>query len=123
MPTLFVYYTQYSKEDWRGFAKEMEQITSKGDVIVVMPAYIRMPFEYYYSNIIDGTVIFGASNLEELTDINSKIGNTTAFYVITSDISAADPSLESVKWLNENSEFLGQNTGIFVFSSHFLGHL
>jgi len=119
MPTLFIYYTQYSKEDWRGFAGVMEPITSKGDVIIVMPAYIRMPFEYYYSNITDGTVIFGASNLKELTDLNSKLGNTTAFYIVTSDISAADPSLESVKWLNENSEFLGQDTGIFVFSSRF----
>ena len=39
------------------------------------------------------------------------------YYVVTSDISSADPSGDAIAWLKTNATFLKQDTGIYLFSS------
>lgn len=117
VPVLHSFYTGYTKENWRGMAQMMEKVTREGDVIVLLPSYIRAPFEYYYSNSSDGTFINGASNIGELLDVTSRIHNATIFYIVTGDISATEPSLDSVAYLQNNSRYMGTMTGIHVFST------
>jgi len=117
VPQLYIYNTKYSKEDWRGLAKNLEPATNPGDVVVAVPQYLRMPLEFYYSTGSDGTILTGASNLQELQKIPEKFPNTKIFYLVTPDISATDPSGASVQWLARNATYLANHGGIFVYVS------
>jgi mannosyltransferase len=117
IPQLYSYNTTYSKEDWRGLAQNLQGATQPGDVIVAVPTYVQMPLEYYYSNSTDGTIIVGASNLQELQEIPVKYQNTTIFYIVTPDISATDPSGASIQWLETKTMYVGNQGGIYVFAS------
>lgn len=109
--TTIPYYTNYSKEDWRGFSSELSTVTKPGDTIVVMPGYMKVPLDYYYSNITDQTFEYTATNLSEATPYK---GNNT-LYVITGDIFAADTSGQIVSWLKDNTRLKFERTGIYVF--------
>ena len=116
-PTLVDYYKGYSKEDWRGFSGQIQQMTKPGDLIVVVPGYISQPLDYYYANASDQTFEFGASTAKDLEAINAGKGNNTAFFIVTGDISSANPNGDAIKWLNAYTKPLGQNTGIYLFVS------
>jgi hypothetical protein len=117
VPGLLNYYSGYSKEDWRGFSGQLQNITEDGDSIVLVPAYMNLPLDYYYSNTTDRTFQYGAYNVTELEKLRADRGNNTLFYVVTSDIVAVNPNGDEVKWLNNQTKFLGQDTGIYLFSS------
>ncbi len=117
IPQLYIYNTTYSKEDWRGLAQNLQPATLPGDVVVVVPAYLKMPLEYYYSNSTDGTIISGASTLQELQAVQANYENTTIFYIVTPDIAATDPSGASLQWLQTNTRYIGNQGGIFVYVS------
>ena len=74
------YYTAYSKEDWRGFSTVMQQIVKAQDVIVLAPAYMRTPFDYYYHNDSGTVKEMGANTLDELkkTRISRRIAPSTS---------------------------------------------
>ena len=116
-PMLVAYYSGYSKDDWRGFSSQMQQMTKPGDLVVVVPGYVSQPLNYYYSNSSDGTLEFSAYTAEELNAINAGKGNNSAYFVVTGDISAANPDGDAIAWLKENTKSLGQNTGIYLFIS------
>jgi len=116
-PALVNYYSGYSKEDWRGFSSQIQQMTKPGDFIVTVPGYISLPLNYYYSNVSDKTVEFGADTGKELEVIYGGKGNNTVYYIVTGDISAANPNGDAIAWLNKNTKPLGQNTGIYLFVS------
>jgi len=116
-PMLVTYYSGYSKDDWRGFSGQIQQMTKSGDLVVVVPGYISQPLNYYYSNSSDGTFEFSAYTAEELNAINAGKGNNSAYFVVTGDISAANPDGDAIAWLKENTKPLGQNTGIYLFVS------
>jgi len=121
IPYFMGYYTTYTKNDWRGFSGQLSKITNEGDYIVVMPGYMVQPLDYYYSNSTDGTIEVGASSAATLEQINTKRLNSTgepvAYYIITWDISAANPSGDALDWISKNAQFIGQNMGIYVFRS------
>ncbi len=121
IPYFMGYYTTYTKNDWRGFSGQLSSITNEGDYIVVMPGYMVQPLDYYYSNSTDGTIEVGASSAANLDQINAKRLNSTgepvAYYIITWDISAANPSGDAMDWISKNTQFIGQNMGIYVFRS------
>lgn len=121
IPYFMGYYTTYTKNDWRGFSGQLSSITNEGDYVVVMPGYMAQPLDYYYSNSTDGTIQVGASSAATLEKINAKRFNSTgepvAYYIITWDISAANPSGDALDWISKNAEFIGQNMGIYVFRS------
>lgn len=116
-PTLVNYYSGYSKEDWRGFSSQLQQLTHQGDLIVVVPGYMSQPLDYYYSNTSDQTIELPADTAGELKMINARKNNNTLFFVVTGDISAANPEGDAIAWLEENTKSLGQNTGIFLLTS------
>ncbi len=121
IPYFMGYYTTYTKNDWRGFSGQLSSITNEGDYVVVLPGYMSQPLNYYYSNSTDGTIQVGASSAATLEQINAKRLNSTgepvAYYIITWDISAANPSGDALDWISKNAQFIGQNMGIYVFRS------
>ena len=117
VPTLLNYYSGYSKDDWRGFSGQLQNITKDGDTIVLVPGYMNQPLDYYYSNTTDRTFEYGASNVADLENLKMERGNHTVFYVVTWDILAVNPNGDEIKWLKNQTRFLGQNTGIYLFAS------
>ena len=116
-PMLVDYYKGYSKEDWRGFSGQIQQMTKPGDLIVVVPGYISQPLNYYYANASDQTFEYGATTAKDLEALNAGKGNNSAYFIVTGDISSANPNGDAVAWLNEHTKSLGQNTGIYLFVS------
>ncbi|PKL65757.1 MAG: glycosyl transferase [Methanomicrobiales archaeon HGW-Methanomicrobiales-3] len=114
-PFFMSYYSTYSKEDWRNFSKQVSQITTRGDLVVVAPGYIYQPFDYYYSNSTDGTYEFRADNGETLESLRLQKGNNSMFVIMTSDISSANPGGDAVAWINQHTQLISQNTGIYLF--------
>jgi hypothetical protein len=116
-PLLAEYYTSYTKEDWRGFAGTVEAKTHDGDLVVLVPSYVAVPLNYYYSNITDKTVEFGADNSTELERINQLRGNKSVFFVVTGDISAMNPEGDALRWLTENARLETERTGIYLLTA------
>ncbi|MDD4127803.1 MAG: glycosyltransferase family 39 protein [Methanomicrobium sp.] len=117
IPFMAGYYTQYSKNDWRGFSQGLSSMTDSGVVIVVLPGYMTQPLNYYYSNTTDETIELTASSGENLENINKNYGNTTRYYIMTSDIYAANPEGDAVAWLETNSEIITRYMGIYLLKS------
>ncbi len=116
IPVLANYYSGYSKEDWRGFSVNMQKMTQEGDKIVLVPSYMTIPLNYYYSNTTDKTFEYGASTVQDLKNISAQRQNETMFFIVTNDIIAVNPKGDEIAWLKENTKFLGQNTGIYLFT-------
>jgi mannosyltransferase len=115
MPVLATYYSGYSKEDWRGFSGKMQTVTQADDKIVLVPSYMSVPFNYYYSNTTDKTIEYGASTVQDLNNIIAQRENETIFFVVTNDIIAVNPNGDEIAWLKENTKFSSENTGIYLF--------
>ena len=111
------YYSGYTKDNWRGFSGTFQQKTQPGDIVVVIPAYISQPFNYYYSNASDQTIQYSANNAADLQAINARKVNNTIFFVVTGDINAANPEGDAEQWLKQHAKILGQDTGIYLMSS------
>ena len=116
-PLLAEYYSSYTKEDWRGFAGTVEAKTQDGDIIVTVPGYMSVPFNYYYSNLTDKTFEFGADNSTELETINQVKGNKSIFFIVTGDISAMNPEGDALRWLTENARLDTERTGIYLLTA------
>lgn len=116
-PVLMEYYSGYAKEDWKGFAGGLQQLTHKGDFVIVVPGYVSQPLDYYYSNTSDQTLEYLAYTADDLRAINAQKSNNTLFFVVTGDISAANPEGDATAWLEQNTKSLGQNTGIYLLTS------
>jgi mannosyltransferase len=116
-PMLVGYYSGYTKEDWRGFAGELQQLTRQGDFVVVVPGDVAQPLDYYYSNKSDQTIELLAYTSGDLKAISAQKKNNTLFFVVTGDISAANPEGDATAWLQENTKSLGQDTGIYLLTS------
>lgn len=116
IPLLAGYYSGYTKEDWRGFSSQLQKQTHPGDLIVVVPGYMSQPLDYYYSNTSDQTLELPAYTADDLKTINAQKNNNTLFFVVTGDISAANPEGDAVAWLEKNTKSLGQNTGIYLMT-------
>jgi len=103
LPILSMDYTSPQKDDWRGFAGILGESTQAGDVVVVVPEYIRFPLDYYYDNATDGTIEYGATRAKELQEIETMHQTQNLFYVVTGDIIAANPELDALEWLEKNA--------------------
>lgn len=114
-PFFMSYYSSYTKEDWRGFSAKISEITTPGDAVVLVPGYMTQPLDYYYTNATDSTFEYGLTNAEELAAVAAAKGNTTVYYVVTSDISSADPSGNTVAWLKAHTQGVEATPGIYLF--------
>lgn len=117
IPYYTAYYTSYSKEDWRGTASLITDWTNDGDYVVAVPNYMNIPFDYYYDSVSDNTIERGVSSVNDIEKINQERGSSDVYYYMTWDISAVDTSGAVVKWLSDNTQYLGQNVGIHLFKS------
>jgi 4-amino-4-deoxy-L-arabinose transferase-like glycosyltransferase len=117
VPLLTGYYSSFTKEDWRGFSQIVQNVTKDGDLIVVVPGYISQPFSYYYDNVSDSTIQKSAYTGKELQDIYLQKGNNSIYYIVTGDITAANPNGDALVWLDEKSRLETQHTGIYLLSS------
>lgn len=117
LPMLASYYTGYSKDDWRGFSGQISNLTQPGDKVVLVPGYISLPFDYYYSNATDRTLEYQATTVKDLQTISAARGNSTMFYIVTSDIFAVNPNGDEVAWLQNQTKSAGMNGGIVLFVS------
>ncbi len=116
-PLLAEYYSGYTKEDWRGVAGIVQSKTQDGDMVVLVPNYMMMPMDYYYSNVTDKTLEYGATNRTDLENLYLLKGNSSIFFVVTGDISAADPQGDALAWLTENARIDTERTGIYLLTS------
>jgi len=116
-PVFIGYYTSYSKEDWRGFSTQIRQVAHSGDTIVFVPGYISQPFDYYYTNKTEGTYEYGASSAEQLAALASGNATGRVFYVVTGDISSADPTGGSLAWLQQHAKGTEVTSGIYLLTS------
>ena len=94
----------------------MQKMTQDGDKLVLVPSYMALPLNYYYSNTTDKTFEYGASTVQDLKNISAQRKNETIFFIVTSDIIAVNPNGDEIAWLKENTKFFGQNTGIYLFT-------
>jgi len=96
-------------------------MTRQGDLVVVVPGYMSQPLDYYYSNTSDQTLEYSAYTAADLQVINAQKSNKTIFFVVTDDISAANPEGDAVTWLDENTQVIGSyqgaNTNIYLLRS------
>jgi 4-amino-4-deoxy-L-arabinose transferase-like glycosyltransferase len=116
VPLLAQYYSNYTKEDWRGLAGIVESKTRDGDMIVLVPSYISAPFNYYYSNLTDKTIEYGANNSTDLKNTYAQRGNRNIFYIVTGDITAMNPEGDAVAWLSEKTRIETERTGIYLLT-------
>lgn len=117
LPYFTTYYTNFSKEDWRGMSQELGELTQDGDYVVTVPSYVNLPLDYYYDYSNDRTIEKGATTAKDLEQINIERGEHTAYYVVTGDIYAANPNGDALMWLNSNSVPITQTPGIYLFKS------
>jgi hypothetical protein len=110
------YYSSYTKEDWRGFSGQISRVAQPGDTLVFVPGYISQPFDYYYTNASYGTFEYGASTAEETASISPTKANSKVFYIVTGDISSADPSGGTIAWLQQYAKGIEATPGIYVFT-------
>ena len=81
-PVIYTDMTQQSKEDWRGTATTLSGLTSDGDTVVIVPAYIQPTLDYYYR---DNVREIGISSLRDMPE-------DPDWFVVTNDLSAVDQS-------------------------------
>jgi len=117
VPMIAEYYSGYTKDDWRGFTGQIQNITHPGDKIVFVPGYMSQPFDYYYSNATGNTIELPAYTVKDLEAINAGRQNSTVFYVVTGDIFAVNPNGDEVAWLQNNTRMAGRDGGIVLFVS------
>ncbi|MFA4860796.1 glycosyltransferase family 39 protein [Methanoregula sp.] len=116
-PMLMDYYSGYSKGDWRGLSDKLQQVTNPGDFIVVVPGYVSQPLDYYYSNTTDKTEEYRAYTAKDLQESYLRKTNNTIYYIVTGDISSANPDGDALAWLKEHTTTPAQYTGIYIFTS------
>lgn len=112
--TLSSYYTTPSFQDWKGIAPIVQNMTADQDIVVVVPGWMVLPFDYYYSHDEDHTSEFGVSSVAELDNILSLKGNSSIIILLTEDINVQDPSAV-LAWISQNATFEMQHTGISIY--------
>ena len=96
---LTAYYTDPLQEDWRTLSGNLNQITQPEDIIAPLPYYMVQPLSYYYDNATDGTYYQAITlNSTGFQTLDNATG--TVYFVVTWDITAADPTGYSVQYLN-----------------------
>jgi|GEM_PF-1368293 len=112
---LYSYYTIPQKNDWRGTSEYLESVTQPGDYVVALPGYIGKPLMYYYDNSSDGTFYGDVAYSEN--ELSSYVeGKQRVWFLVTWDISAANPDGSAVKWLDKNAYFVRSISNIYIFT-------
>ncbi|WP_164997861.1 glycosyltransferase family 39 protein [Methanolobus psychrotolerans] len=112
---LYNYYTTSHKNDWRDTSVFIASITEPGDYVAPLPGYMGQALMYYYDNSSDGT--FYANTQYSESGLTSYVkGKQRVWFLVTGDISAANPNGSAVSWLQNNAFFVKNITGIYIFT-------
>ena len=116
LPVLIPYYTTPQKDDWRGASQELAGLAVPGDLVIVTPGYVRQPLDYYYRNQTAGTLEFGIYQAGEAMNLTASHPNSTAWFIVTSDIQSTDPQGLMLSWLGQHSRLAWRdaNGGILL---------
>jgi hypothetical protein len=118
IPSLQLYYSSNSKngENWKNASLNVRNLTDQGDVIVFIPGFYSIPFNYYYNNQSEKTYEFIANNRSELdTIISANKGKTVFLVVVNPDYFSS--SRESIGWIKEHSMLKYQENAISIYST------
>ena len=84
IPSLSAYYSADSKngEDWKDASLNIKNLAEPGSVIVIMPGYCSIPFNYYYNNTSGKTYEFSAENQSDIDNIISANKEKKVFLIV-----------------------------------------
>jgi len=106
------YYTQYTKNDWRGMTSDLTNATTPGDWVVLLPAADQKQMAWYYDNVSDGTTLRKTNTqagLEAIVAEWQEGGTGKIYFVKTENIYLYNNKSHSVtEWLQKRSQYLGQ---------------
>ena len=108
------YYSTPLNQDWRSSTDFLKKTVKSGDIIIVMPDYNKVPFNYYFDNANYGTIQINMSSVKEKVNTGPVTCNTSVFIVVTTDLLSVDLSGESVRWLSTQPVLLGNFNGVYV---------
>ena len=112
------YYSTIQKNDWREVARVLNAVIRNGDIVVPLPSYISKPLAYYYEDSGDATIrAVGYTGLE-LDSLVEQAGSNSLYFILTSDITAADPKNVTLSWLRENAKVLTIIGGVYILAIH-----
>lgn len=108
IPPLYGYFTTPQKDDWRGVASAVSNLTQGQENVILIPNYNIHPFSYYYSPEADGTYLCTPGNLSELTAIQAHFCQScrkrpSAYYVLTGDVYSIPEGQQMLGWLKNNT--------------------
>ena len=110
------YYSVPQKNDWRVASDYIESLTQPEDTVSTLPGYMFQALTYYYDNSSDGTYQvnppYSESGLSSFVEKHGRV-----WFMVTWDISAANPDGSAVRWLQNNATFVNQVTGIYIFTA------
>jgi 4-amino-4-deoxy-L-arabinose transferase-like glycosyltransferase len=100
-PQLYAYYNTPINEDWRAAAVFVKDTAKANDIVIIMPDYNQIPFNFYYNNSTYGTIQFNTASKDDLEKINSLRckNNVSAFILVTNDLGVVDLSGEATTWI------------------------
>ena len=114
---LYGYYNTPINEDWRAASAFIKNTARPGDIIIIMPDYNHIPFNFYYNNSTYGTVQIDTSSKDELEKLNSQRCNNkvAAYILVTGDLRSVDLTGEVISWIGSPriTEFANYN-GVHV---------
>lgn len=98
------YYNTPINEDWRAASAFIKNTARPGDIIIVMPDYNRIPFNFYYNNSTYGTIQIDTSSKGELEKINYLRckDRVTAYMLVTGDLRSVDMTGEAISWIGSS---------------------
>ncbi len=102
IPSLSAYYSADSKngEDWKDASLNIKNLAEPGSVIVIMPGYCSIPFNYYYNNTSGKTYEFSAENQSDIDNIISANKEKKVFLIVRNMNMLNKFQLLNITWVN-----------------------
>ncbi len=103
-PQLYGYYNTPINEDWRAASEFIKNTAKTNDIIILMPDYNQIPFNFYYTNSTYGTIQINTASKNDLEKINSMRckNKVSAFILVTGDLRSVDLSGEAISWIGSS---------------------
>ena len=103
-PQLYGYYNTPINEDWRGASLFVKNTAKSNDIIIIMPDYNKLPFNFYYNNSTYGTIQINTASKDESEKINSLRCNNkvSAYILVTGDLRSVDLTGEAISWIGSS---------------------
>ena len=101
---LYGYYNTPINEDWRTASLFVKNTAKSNDIIIIMPDYNELPFNFYYNNSTYGTIQINTASKEDLEKINSLRckNKVSAYILVTGDLRSVDLTGEAISWIGSS---------------------